>query len=42
MINLTTKRSELSVLEARLDKLISQDQRRELELAEIQKELAGS
>lgn len=40
-IELTVKRAELRTLEARLDKLISQDQRRELELAAIQKELAG-
>ncbi len=40
-IELTAKRAELKTLEARLDKLISQDQRRELELAAIQRELAG-
>ncbi len=38
-IELTAKRAELKTLEARLDKLISQDQRRELELAAIQKEM---
>ena len=40
VININNKKIELADLEARLDKLISQDQRRELELAEIQKLLA--
>ncbi len=38
-IGLTAKRAELKTLEARLDKLITTDQRRELELAAIQKEM---
>ncbi len=38
-IELTAKRAELKTLEARLDKLITTDQRRELELAAIQKEM---
>lgn len=37
-ISLTTKRAELKQLEGRLDKLITMDQRRELELAAIQRE----
>ena len=37
IIELNNKKAELKELENRLDKLISQDQRRELELAEIQK-----
>ena len=36
-ININTKKKELEVLEGRLDKLISTEQRRELELAEISK-----
>ncbi len=40
-IELTAKRAELKTQEARLDKLITTDQRRELELAAIQRELAG-
>lgn len=36
-INLITKRKELEVLEQRLNSLISMEQRRELELAEISK-----
>lgn len=38
-ININAKKKELEVLEARLDKLISTEQRRELELAEISKVL---
>lgn len=41
-IELVAKRAELKALEARLDKLITTDQRRELELAAIQKEMEGS
>lgn len=40
-IGLTAKRAELKALEGRLDALITTEQRRELELAEIQKEMAG-
>lgn len=36
-INLAAKRKELAELESRLDKLITPEQRRELELAEISK-----
>lgn len=38
-IALTAKRAELKTLEARLDRLITTEQRRELELAAIQKEM---
>ena len=38
-IELAAKRTELKTLEARLDKLITMEQRRELELAAIQKEM---
>ena len=38
-ININTKRKELESLEARLDKLISVEQRRELELEDIAKSL---
>lgn len=40
LIGVSTKRKELEVLESRLNGLITVEQRRELELAEIQKILA--
>lgn len=39
-ININSKKKDLETLEARLDKLVTPEQRRDIELAEIQKELA--